>query len=456
MCTSGVTPRGGLSVFIRVHLWLQFRPVTQTAPTESRLKQLLPVLALAAYLACSWTWCIGMYLPVLLVRDYGGWAWVAFALPNVVGAAAMGWVLRRPGASEAVAAGHAAAGAAFSVVTILFHVLFVWWVVWRLAGELGVALAVGSAAVFWLVGRRRGSRMLWLGCGVLVVSLAAFAVAVTRGELLPNQPPRWPEINVLWLVPVMLFGFALNPYLDLTFHRARQAATTPYVGMAAFTLGFGLLFLLMIVFTLWYAPFMTPAQLDPWAPRRVAVPVAVLWAVAVHMSVQTGFTVAVHAAELQRRWRLDRDAARRGTILGLVGGALPLAVAGVLLRFGGYRTIFHAQHIEAREVGYALFMAFYGLVFPAYVWICMIPSPDGRAGITRRKLWILAGAVALAAPTFWLGFVERDVEWLAPGLILVLLARLLLPRRAPDAPAENVPPETWRRARQRVFGRRAG
>lgn len=51
------------------------------------------VLGWAAYLACSWTWCIGMFLPVLLVRDYGVWGFVVFAVPNVVGAGAMGWVL---------------------------------------------------------------------------------------------------------------------------------------------------------------------------------------------------------------------------------------------------------------------------------------------------------------------------------------------------------------------------
>src|ERR1051325_4731620 len=49
----------------------------------------------AIYLGMSWTWCIGMFLPVLLVRDYGVWASVVFAVPNVLGAAAMGWVLSR-------------------------------------------------------------------------------------------------------------------------------------------------------------------------------------------------------------------------------------------------------------------------------------------------------------------------------------------------------------------------
>jgi hypothetical protein len=101
-------------------------------------------------------------------------------------------------------------------------------------------------------------------------------------------------------------------------------------------------------------------------------------------------------------------------------------------------------------------MSYYGLVFPAYAWLCMIPGPDRHAGPTRRKLVILAVAVAVAAPMFWMGFVERDVEWVVPGLIVVLLSRLLLPRRAPGAPDDAAPPDSWRRARQRVFGRRAG
>ena len=39
----------------------------------------------AAFLASSWTWCIGMFLPVLMIRDYGGWGWAVFALPNILG-----------------------------------------------------------------------------------------------------------------------------------------------------------------------------------------------------------------------------------------------------------------------------------------------------------------------------------------------------------------------------------
>ena len=36
---------------------------------------------------------------------------------------------------------------------------------------------------------------------------------------------------------------------------------------------------------------------------------------------------------------------------------------------------------QAGEIGYRVFMSFYGLVFPAYVWICIIPRrrPPERA-----------------------------------------------------------------------------
>src|SRR4051812_32860256 len=78
-------------------------------------------LGWAVYLATSWTWCIGMFLPVLLVRDYGTWGWFVFALPNVVGAAAMGWILRTREQSVRIVDQHRFACLAFSFVTITFQ-----------------------------------------------------------------------------------------------------------------------------------------------------------------------------------------------------------------------------------------------------------------------------------------------------------------------------------------------
>ena len=83
----------------------------------------------AIFLGVSWTWCIGMFLPVLLVRDYGVWGFVVFAIPNVLGAAVMGWTVRSPQHSESLVAAHRDACRGFSLVTIAFQVYFAGWYV---------------------------------------------------------------------------------------------------------------------------------------------------------------------------------------------------------------------------------------------------------------------------------------------------------------------------------------
>ena len=92
----------------------------------------------AIYLGCSWTWCIGMFLPVLLVRDYGFWSFIAFAVPNVAGAAAMGWMVRSPAQSARFCEAHRRACGVFSIVTVLFQAYFVGWMSQRL--DIGAAV----------------------------------------------------------------------------------------------------------------------------------------------------------------------------------------------------------------------------------------------------------------------------------------------------------------------------
>src|SRR3954469_1337029 len=95
----------------------------------NRKSNLLNDLLRATFLASSWTWVIGMFLPVLLVREYGVWAWVIFAIPNCIGAAAMGWTRRTPTQSRDMVVAHAAACRVFSLVTIAFHVFVVGWII---------------------------------------------------------------------------------------------------------------------------------------------------------------------------------------------------------------------------------------------------------------------------------------------------------------------------------------
>jgi hypothetical protein len=223
-----------------------------------------------------------------------------------------------------------------------------------------------------------------------------------------------PATGALWLAPVCAFGFALCPYLDPTFHRARQA-TSEAGARAAFSVGFGVLFLSMILVTLFYALWAVRAS------NSLASLIAVLpiW-LAAHIGMQLTYTCTVHARATPGRgpW-----SAPRISFALLLAGSVAIA------------TYFAPDHagLQGREVVYRSFMSFYGLVFPAYVWLLMVPNGRSARSVhdSRRAMRVFWVSVGLAAPFYWMGFIERQEIWLAPGLAIVLLARLFVrPRGA--------------------------
>jgi len=383
-------------------------------------------LGWAIFLGMSWTWCIGMYLPVMLVRDFGFWGWVVFALPNVIGAAAMGWVLRDATSSGRITSSHKVACIAFSAITIMFQIEFAGGVVRELMGDsAGTVLLAGILGTIVLtLALRRGD--IVAAVLVLIVSLIAIQMAAhaAREEHVTGFPLFWARQspgqvrNLLMLAPVVVFGFLLCPYLDLTFHRARRS-TGPASGMVAFVLGFFGPFLAMIVFTLWYAPLLESHQ------RAMRLSPQLRWAIGLHMSVQCAFTVAVHGRELLFAGRESTAGAKldgrmlAGLALGFAASLLP-HVAAAMAEKSGYDEQGHGERV------YRLFLAFYGLVFPAYVWFCMVPTGDGEAVPTRTKLRLMAAAVLVAAPMYWKGFIDNQMIWLLPAIGVILLARLLL------------------------------
>ena len=62
--------------------------------------QLARMFGWSAYLCCSWVWCIGIFYPVLLYRDFGIAAWFVFAITNVVGAALGPWFVKNSQSSK--------------------------------------------------------------------------------------------------------------------------------------------------------------------------------------------------------------------------------------------------------------------------------------------------------------------------------------------------------------------
>jgi hypothetical protein len=384
-----------------------------------------------------------MFLPVLLVRDYGIWGLVVFGVPNVVGAGAMGWVLKN-GASERIVERHRGACVAFSLITIAFQRFFLAWLPLNLLDRLettghdeggfsvlGWFLAATCLALIGLGAIVHKGAMRAVGFLVLAISVWAGVILLRGAGLQAWKTPGASALvglhadGLVWLAPVCIFGFALCPYLDLTFHRARQSLSAAGA-RGAFSLGFGVFFLAMILITLLVAPLvlgllgMIPASAYRWIP---------VWPLFAHLILQLVYTIIVHAVEVMR--------ARRAWIAAFaVAGLVGLAMLARELGSAEWRGML------AGEVIYRCFMSFYGLVFPAYVWLCMIPTRDGHSGIEgaagRRKLAVLGVACALAAPCYWMGFIERAEWWLAPGLGVVLLARLVVrgkPRPAADTPS---------------------
>lgn len=390
------------------------------------------VLGWAAYLACSWTWCIGMFLPVLLVRDYGVWGFVVFAVPNVVGAGAMGWVLSSASA-ERCAEVHRTAIRFFSLVTVAFQIYFAFWLV-LFTGNGPVPIWLFVAFIIMLpccvTAAFEPKRRLWASVFVWAVSIGLFVAFAARGGVSTahlQSLVRAPGAGLWFLMPVCVFGFALCPYLDATFLLARRQAEG-VKGTAAFGLGFGVMFAAMLGFTLCYAWVFLAVPLDrrpEWIGNLVIF----------HLFVQLTFTIMAHFF-LYLRVAQDASRERRAFSAGGLGSTLAIGVAlfaaPILFVFwNGDGT--HAG-MTIGEIIYRCFMSFYGLVFPAYVWLCMIPTADGHSGIGgergRWKLGVLGLACVVAAPCYWMGFIERAEWWLAPGLGVVLVARLLVRKKA--------------------------
>ncbi|MBY0309291.1 MAG: hypothetical protein K2Q09_11160, partial [Phycisphaerales bacterium] len=311
----------------------------------------------AVYLGMSWTWCIGMFLPALLWRDFGIRSFVVFAIPNVVGAALLGVVMRTPEASRAFIERHRVACVAFSVVTVAFQVFFAAWVARWMGAASGASVGarVGAGGLAWhagwiacVLGLLVGGGRKWgavVGGVVWLVSLATIVVTVARsaqaGAL--DELTSWPGSRALdELAPlalVCLLGFGLCPYLDLTFHRARIESGNS--SGRAFGAGFGLVFASMIVGTVLTAPvllFLVGAGVEGVDLRPLLAPLLVL-----HTLPQLVYTCWVQAGELRKRERPVAVVCALGAGLGVA-----LLDGGVLMsRYGG---------LYAPEVLYRLFM----------------------------------------------------------------------------------------------------
>lgn len=396
----------------------------------------------AVYLGCSWTWCIGMFLPALLIRDLGFWGYVVFAVPNVIGAAAMGWVLRSPESSRRLVEDHKPAAVLFSKVTVLFHEFWLAWLVawalfsmgWSIWMALGVAVAAVAILAVGVMGRGyRGIQFqalaTWGVSAALLVTLALTdSVSPTSAAALRSVPFT---NDVLWLLPASAFGFLFCPYLDLTFHRARLSSTTPAESRFAFGMGFGVFFFSMILLTVLYSgPIAAITDGDPETVASASQWIAAF--IGLHLFIQFMFTTNVHRRELERKsksflgqYTWFEFASFIVFALGLVCGLKPDLLGTLTARLD----------MTMGEIGYRCFLTFYGLIFPTYVYL-NVWDIRRRAlrRQTRRSLQVTIAAIVLAMPFFFMGFFVRDERFIPAGVAILLAAKLFTGREDRPAP----------------------
>jgi hypothetical protein len=347
-----------------------------------------------------------MYLPVILLRDYGWAGFVAFAVPNVIGCAAFGYVVASRRRSVEMVHRFAGLMRWFAAITIAYHLFFIGWKMSPAidAGPaqtmaLGAARAGAVGLAGWVVGLLMGvipTRLAWVAYGL---SLVAFW-QIGAGNLftLPLDGPRG-TAELMWMLPTIWFGFLLCPYLDPTFHRALQQSPSRH----AFAL-FGVAFLVMILMTCAYAA-LAADRLEGWLQA--------------HVVTQTVFTIAAHSHAMRRLrpkpspWTLRAMALTWGFSISLGAWA---GVAGL------------------GEAIYLRYLVFYGLVFPLLLlW-----------GLSRgdRPRWIWAAIpIALCLPLYEAGFIQRTT-WLLPmalGILGISLAILPGRRRSPTSDAVKDP-----------------
>jgi len=399
-------------------------------------------LAGGVFLACSWTWCIGMFLPVYLVRDFGWLGWVAFAVPNVIGAALVGRVWRRPGSSEAFVARNEGVMRAFSAWTVLFHIAFLGWFLaaisdsflddWAAGGVANGLILIGAMLLGGL-----GSRGLTRVAAItLLLSLGLVIGALATGSTFGRPPASGalPASALAMAFPVIAFGFMVCPHLDLTLHRVRRELPGP-TGTAAFGLGFGVLFLGMIVITLLYAANLSRGTVSLY--------------IVGHIVGQSLFTMSAHLRELFERGvlfsaaRPPRSADRARQRTAITASVSTLSVVMAILVAVAIAEWWIPPRIQpgfsSREMLYKIFLGAYALVFPAWAWLVSV-----RWGASRRwRVSVWALVMLVAGPCVWMGMLQGSIlgeptRWywlLPPAAALALASALPLWRRAAEPSA---------------------
>ena len=390
------------------------------------MRRSVEIVGWGLYLASSWTWCIGMFLPILLLRWWGWPGFVAFAVPNILGCIAFGYVFT-PETSRRFVARFAPSIRWFAWVTIAFQSWFGSWADRRLGmqGLLGTSVNWSdlSRLLPLLFLMFPGTGRFWMIAGT-ACTIASFALFATHGLGALTDTPvvgSMTPMSLAWAAPFMAFGFLLCPALDPTFHRALQQSPSRH----SFAV-FGVAFAAQLLFAA--STFNAATGL-----------VSLAWPIAAQIILQTTFTmcamVSVTSPTSLRGWStapawILRSTSRASFInfasvlaLPVVGMALGRFVLDLLTAITvDVPVMMPASELlasvssvtSAGEATYLRWLGFYGMIFPAWLLLKLRRVPDSVA-------W---PAIFVAAAAAERGMVGARTSYLLVSLGVIVIAAL--------------------------------
>jgi len=343
------------------------------------------------YATSSWTWCIGLFLPVILMQWFGWYGFLLITIPNCIGAAAMGILLGSPEESRRFVQRHRMTMWWFVMITVAFHLFFLsmigmWFAPQEWAGSWWW-LPVAALVAGLLIASLPHSAWPWLGT---VAAMAGIYVVLNTCD--QGQQPGWSGTrtieDLLWLAPVFIIEFLLCPWLDAPFHHARQQTR----GSLTFLL-LGIFFLCMLLVTASYF----------WLqPNTIAPTVVLIWLIG-----QSIFTIG---ANLRQSRAMRLHTSRFFTLFIIV----MLALGPVLA--------LQQQNWDGSLDLYLRWLSAYGIIFPA-----ILIASARRKLQPPQRLWAAVMIVA-AALVGEVGFIHGPT-WLCAVAALIAMSTCLIPRR---------------------------
>ncbi len=326
------------------------------------------------FCSASWTWCIGMFLPFILLKQYGWPGFLAFFIPNVLGCALFGYVLT-PARAAQLRSRCAALCTWFSLATLLYQAFFSGWMLPPVAA---IAVILGGVTAARFLGDSG-----WLRFALAVTIVSALAIDWDRIPNLLDLPASGslPASFLPPLVPAIAIGFLACPYLDLTFHRALERSPSRHAFLV-----FGIAFATTL---LCVATFFDVKTMGP----RLGSALTLLW------GIQLLFTVGAHCRE---GFTDARPLARRVLVVWVLLVGLSL---GWLARLAPLAWWGSGEEIYMR------ILVLYGLVFPYFLLLRLRGVPT----------WLSTGVVLASLPFFEIGFMQNRTGALCVPLVLLLV-----------------------------------